>query len=208
MQNPWKVVVAFLAVFVAGAVFGGFFSLGIGARWMSMETPAAPVIPDRPVSAPAVRRPLLQEPANWRTPMLLRRYAERLNLTPEQKERIMPVFQRATEDYRRVQQTAFRDTAILLKRLAHDIAKELTPEQRRKLEQLEEKQAEQLRKIEQQREQRKAGNGARQKQGAASTAAESTPSTSPTTGSTTPPASAESSSTETGPGAAPSEPKR
>jgi hypothetical protein len=164
MEKPWKVIAAFLGVFVAGAVFGGFFSIGLGSRWLATQqnpaVPAAPAVATSsavvaaPVSAPT--QPLLSLPMTWQAPQLMRRYAEKLDLTPEQKERITPLIHRAIEDYRRVQQTTFRETGIILKRLQQDIGKELTPEQQKKLGEMEERQREILRRIEQrQRELRK-----------------------------------------------------
>lgn len=158
MDRPWKVIAAFIGVFVAGAVFGGFFSVGVGARWLAKETPAtiaaAPIAAPTPAVAPtpetkAVARPgsgpgqaapvrpgLLTVPQSWQAPQLLRRYAERLELTPEQKQRIHPLIQRATEDYNRLRQNTFRETAIILDRLQQDIAAVLTPEQRQKMQEI------------------------------------------------------------------------
>lgn len=185
MQNPWKVVAAFIGVFIAGAVFGAFFVMGVGSRLVpptpaAVPPPAAPPVattaPASPAPAPAVApKPvnpqaaaqqkwaaLLPVPQGWQAPQLLRRYAERLGLTAEQKERVFPVIQRAAEDYRRLQATTFRETAIILQRLQQDIAKELTPEQREKMEQFEEEQRDRLQKMEQRsREQKKAQGGAR-----------------------------------------------
>lgn len=177
MESPSKVIAAFVGVFIAGAVFGGFFSLGIGARWAHLQAPAPAVAaPAAPGTAPAakpvrghppVRRPqLLQIPLTWQAPMLMRRYAERLELTPEQRKRILPLFQRATEDYRFVQQNTFRETAIILQRLQQDLAKELTPVQRRKLAIMEAKQREALQRMEErQRELRKENAKKRMKEG-------------------------------------------
>ena len=34
MNKPWKVILAFLGVFLAGAVFGGFLSLGVARHFL------------------------------------------------------------------------------------------------------------------------------------------------------------------------------
>ncbi len=210
MENPWKVIAAFIGVFVAGAVFGGFFSLGIGARWMathpavtSAAAPApAPVgttTPSRSTApaSTAANRPLLPVPLSWQAPQLLRHYADRLSLTPEQKDRITPLIRRAIEDYRRVQQTTFRETGIILQRLQEDLAKELTPEQRDKLEEMQRKQLERQReviqKLERQREQRKAGAAQREKPATEPAAPSATPTA---TSTTAPAASAPAAATE------------
>lgn len=70
----------------------------------------------------------------------MRRYVDRLSLTPEQKERINPLIQRAAADLRRQQQTNFRETGIIFQHLQEDIGKELTPVQRVRLEEMAEKQ--------------------------------------------------------------------
>ncbi len=180
MQNPWKVIAAFIGVFIAGAVFGGFFAAGVSARWSqppapqppaaASPAPTAPSVVTAPAatstSIPAARVPngpanqpraaLVQPPQGWQAPQLMRRYAERLQLTSEQKEHVIPLIQRAADDYRRLQQNTFRETAIILQRLQQDIAKELNPEQRDKLEKMQEAQFEKVQKMDQrQREQKK-----------------------------------------------------
>lgn len=188
MESPGKVIAAFIGVFAAGAVFGGFFTVAITSRTPAPATqvgvapsapapatpsPTAPVAPAS--STPAAAAPtspaaaaqhpaLLQLPMTWQAPQLMRRYAERLDLTPEQKEHITPLIQRAIEDYRRVQQTTFRETGIILQRLQQDIGRELTPEQKAKLAAMEERQRELLQKMEQRRtEQQRKGGKAQEK---------------------------------------------
>ncbi len=191
MDKPWKVISAFVGVFIAGAVFGGFFSLGVGARWLAQETPAsvkstpaatatpaattAPVVGTKTAVRPGAgaggaqgRPSLLQVPQSWQAPQLLRRYAERLDLTPEQKQRIHPLVQRATEDYNRLRQNTWRETAIILQRLQQDISEVLTPEQREKLHKFEARQKELINAEQKQREMREQQKkvGAPQRSGA------------------------------------------
>lgn len=188
MDKPWKVIAAFIGVFVAGAVFGGFFSLGVGAKWLEKESPPAaapsapaPVavtpqvpLPATPVPAlpktgggnqltPAQRASLLQLPQTWQAPALMRRYADRLELTSDQKDKINPIIERASADYRRLQQNSFRETGIILQRLQEDIRKELTPDQIAKLEQFEQRQRELLEKND--AKQKKGGGGKAGKKG-------------------------------------------
>ena len=120
MQTPWKVIAAFLGVFIAGSIFGGFFALRV----------------DRERGGRPAKRVELQQtsaPLNLR---LMRRFAEQLDLTPEQKETLKPLMERAGEDIRRVQQSQVREMSIMVERLQQDIAKSLTPEQKLKLEQM------------------------------------------------------------------------
>src|SRR3954470_8867030 len=136
MDKPWKVALAFIGVFTAGAVFGGFFSVGIG-KHMIASLPPPPLQKE-----PKRERPLLEMPPVWRSAQLLGRFTERLDLTDEQRERIKPLVQRATEDYRRQQNNNLRETGFILDRLQKDIRKELVPEQLKKLEKMEEHQRE------------------------------------------------------------------
>ncbi len=186
MDKPWKVITAFIGVFVAGAIFGGFFALGIG--WQVVERraqPAAatPVMP--PVATTTQPAPkkgpnqgaTLPVPQALQSTLLKRKLLDRLDLTPAQRERIMPFIQRATEDFRRQQANYFREDFFILQRLQQDIARELTPDQRAKLVELEHKQAEIVRRRREAEMQamKKAMNGS------AAPAAAETPSGTPST---------------------------
>jgi hypothetical protein len=174
MDQPWKVITAFVGVFVAGAVFGGFFAIGMGPKLLpSTPAPIAPVAPtvtttvtpaptptQAPKQAPSVARiPPLQVPPALQNPQMLRRYAERLDLTSEQKENITPRIQRATEDFRRLWVGYVRETSIIVQRLQEDIRKELTPDQIAKLDLWEQRQKELLEKSEQKKGEQKKGGG-------------------------------------------------
>jgi hypothetical protein len=82
----------------------------------------------------------------------MRRYVERLDLTAEQKDKVNPLLMRAAADIRRQQQTNFRETAIIIQHLQEDLAKELTPAQRVRLDEM----TEQQRQIIEQRERQQA----------------------------------------------------
>lgn len=118
MQTPWKVIAAFIGVFIAGSVFGGFFALRVDRARVAPKR----VEQGQPLAALSVR--------------LWRLYVERLDLTPEQKEKLKPVIERAGEDIRRVQQSQSREMNILVERLQQDVAQVLTPEQKAKLEEM------------------------------------------------------------------------
>ena len=147
MDKPWKVIFAFVGVFIAGAVFGAFFSLRSGGRLPRMQQDAVfrgNKMPGMPPMPPQQNQP--QPPTGAMQPIqstqVMRRYAERLDLTPGQRDRIQPLIQRATEDLRRKQQDSFRENDIILRRLQQDIAKELTGGQRARLEKMEQRQRE------------------------------------------------------------------
>lgn len=145
MDKPWKVVFAFVGIFIAGAVFGAFFSLRIGGRILQMERPEfhGGAGPQNPQQA-GLQRPPAPLAAAWQAPQLMHRFTERLDLTPEQKEQIRPVIQRAADDFRRQTQTNLREHGIIMQRLQEDIAKVLTPEQQARLEKMEQRQHELL----------------------------------------------------------------
>ncbi|MCX6955910.1 MAG: hypothetical protein NTV51_27520 [Verrucomicrobia bacterium] len=166
MEKPWKVIVAFIGVFIAGSVFGGLLALRIKQNDLALapapvavtSPPAtATVVPSSPAATtaagqapaqPAAARPnppplpQVQLPAIMvvQAPQLMRRYVDRLDLTPEQKERIHPLIVRATNDLSRQKQTNLRETGIIIQHLQEDLAKELTVAQRGRLEEMAEHQ--------------------------------------------------------------------
>lgn len=164
MEKPWKVVVAFVGVFIAGAVFGGFFALRVNQRDVRprfsqaiLSSPPAAVGQTQAPSSgnrPKTPLPQLQLPAAMavQAPQLMRRYVERLDLTAEQRDKVNPLLVRAAEDIRRQQQTNLRETAIIIQHLQEDLAKELTPVQRVRLDEMTEHQ----RQIIEQRERQQA----------------------------------------------------
>lgn len=150
MQNPWKVILAFVGVFIAGAVFGGLLALRLGraitgnrpgimapARGEKMAGREAdgPAAANRPGGPPAVQRV-----------QLMRRLANQLDLSPAQRERIGPIINRALQDFWREQQNFARENVFHLQRLKQDIARELQPEQQKRLDELWQKQTEVLRR--------------------------------------------------------------
>ena len=150
MDKPWKVIFAFVGVFIAGAVFGGLLALRIGKAVADRRGDQLPFPPPQARSQPPGQPGPGQPPPQPQPPQpvapqaqsaqLLRRFAERLDLTPEQRDRIMPMIQRATGDFRRQQQVHFREDTITLQHLQEDIRRELTPAQRTKLDKMEERQ--------------------------------------------------------------------
>ena len=117
MNKTWKVVLAFTAVFLAGAIFGGLLFMRAGPRWAQRR------------GAPAV----------------LRHMADRLELTNEQKEKIRPLVDEAEDQIRQLRQISIKETGLILRRLQQTLAVELTPEQRKKLEKMQERQRELMR---------------------------------------------------------------
>lgn len=165
MDRPWKVIVAFIGVFIAGAVFGGFFTLRATGKRMA-ERPAQPAAPS--VSAPATQpsgtaTTPAAAPGTAATPgtasaaaakvtpqagisITLMRQFSRLKLTNTQKEKIKPLVDRAADDLSRMRKRVAeqnRDnaetTARVLERMYEDVGAWLTPAQRDDLEDMRQK---------------------------------------------------------------------
>jgi hypothetical protein len=144
MGSPVKVIFAFVCVFIAGAVFGGFFTARTASRKIQeVQQPqaAVPVAPapqasQTPAPAPANNRPNNANRAGALTitPVMLQQLAVQLKLTDEQKEKVQPIVKRSAEDMNFLRQENFRATNRVLERMHSEIALLLTPEQRSELE--------------------------------------------------------------------------
>lgn len=109
--RPWKIVLLLVGIFVAGGVTGAFVALQVGQKTLQ-------------------RRGL---PEQW-GPARLRVLSERLGLSPEQVERLRPIFRRDIEDLARLRQQGFAESRRILERMERDIAAVLSPEQRARFE--------------------------------------------------------------------------
>ncbi len=158
MEKPWKVIAAFIGVFVAGAVFGGLFSARAAKRpVVHNPAPQQPhaVVPLPPGDHPkkGVAGPMAPGPqprGNQITPELMRKFTRSLKLTNAQKEKILPTVGRAGEDFQRLREEDVRrrqeenrrrqdhldDVARVNERMYVDVASVLTPEQKEKLQQI------------------------------------------------------------------------
>lgn len=162
MDKPWKVICAFVGVFIAGAVFGGFFTLRTSSRRLTQElelarqaTVTLPVVPPSAVPPPAAAlvepppAPALPPGPNavpLRNPIsiqLMRQFAQRLTLTNDQREKVRPIFARWGEDFQhqrqeneRQQQKNLADTLRLSERMYREVGELLTAEQRLELEKM------------------------------------------------------------------------
>jgi Spy/CpxP family protein refolding chaperone len=118
MDKSWRVIFAFAGIFFAGLVAGVLVAPRIfphlagrnGQPWL-------------PVQAPIQRTQPLG-------PQLFRQFTERLNLTPEQREKIKPIELRVTEELRRLRLESQHNTDVALQRMQDEISEILTPEQR------------------------------------------------------------------------------
>jgi Spy/CpxP family protein refolding chaperone len=113
MNQPWKVIIVLLGIFIAGGVTGGFVALRFAKNR----------IQNRPV------------PEEW-APRHLKRLADRLELTPEQQEQIRPIVRHNMEQLSRVRNNSMVETKTILEGMQREISEKLTPEQRAKFEQM------------------------------------------------------------------------
>jgi hypothetical protein len=143
MDKPWKVILAFVGVFMAGVVFGGVFAFRVDNR-IRHERPAPqptvpPVAQQQPQPEPA--RKVQPQPAQPAPPKglpvaILRQYTRRLNLTAEQQKRIQPFLARGFEDSQRLNREHLADTSRVYERMFEDVSAVLSPEQRIQLEKM------------------------------------------------------------------------
>jgi hypothetical protein len=175
MDKPWKVIFAFVGVFIAGAIFGGVFTRGAAVRRLGIPPQERPLVQLPPANqpppqvagpqAPAQKAPMVRH--NPITPRLMRELIQKLSLTPEQQKKIRPLVGRAGEDLdrmrlegERMRQENIAAVRRVTERMYADVSDVLTLEQRAGLEQ--------MRKQEEERVQ----NDARKRREAAAAAAE------------------------------------
>ena len=110
----WKLIAGFLLVFVAGGLTGGF----IGAKH--------------------ARHFFLGPPDSHRLPERMREHLRRqLELTPDQLSRISPIIDQASSKLEAIRVESAQRVRATLEESHRQIAPELTPEQRVKLEKIE-----------------------------------------------------------------------
>lgn len=118
MNRPWKVIFAFVGVFLAGGVFGGFVSLRLVKHHLETARRRGPVAMEQ------------------FSPQIFKRLSDRLELTDEQKEKLRPIIRQADADLRRLRQTGTRDAMAVAERMHGEVAALLTPAQMEKQEKL------------------------------------------------------------------------
>lgn len=118
MSRNTKIILAFLGIFIAGAVFGGFVSL----RYVRQQFEKG--------------RLRALAPMEQFSPQIMKRFSNRLDLTVEQKEKLRPIIQQADAELRRLRQTGAREAIAIAERMHEQVAEILTAEQRNKLEQM------------------------------------------------------------------------
>lgn len=138
MEKPWKVVFAFVAVFIAGAVFGGLFTLRAsggrrppGAGFANFDRGGQ----NGPGGNGWQKQGQFQGQGMGAIgPGMLGQLSRNLKLTDDQKEKIRPVVLKAAEDIQRLSRENIQNTTKIVERMHLDIATWLTPKQRDALE--------------------------------------------------------------------------
>jgi hypothetical protein len=142
MNASWKAVLAFIAVFVAGTIFGGGFALRVSKQVAPHEGPRRIVQP----------LPRLQGQPPLGT-QLLRRFVENLDLTNEQRDKLKPMVIHAEEQIAQLRQQSLEETETILRGVQQEFRAELTPEQQRKLNRMQQRQNELVNEERQRRQQ-------------------------------------------------------
>lgn len=74
------------------------------------------------------------------------RQFDKLGLSPEQSAKIKPIVDAGVEELRRLRRESFKQTSAVIEKMEAQVAKELTPEQRQKLAELQKAQRERIQK--------------------------------------------------------------
>ncbi len=129
MAKTWQVILATVAIFLAGLVTGGATALGV-VRWVARH----------PRVNPAQMAPYGLRPGNGQVqqinPQLMRSFANQLDLTAEQRGRIIPIVRRTSAQLGRDRREIQLTVALAIEKMQDEIADVLTPEQRAKFEEL------------------------------------------------------------------------
>jgi len=122
MDKPWKVILAFTGIFLAGVLVGGLSSLRWGRNFMQ-------------------RQPMGEQYG----PQLMQRLVTELNLTPEQQAKLNPIVTAASDELRDLRRSTQRTSAAVLVRMQGEISAVLTPEQKVKFDEQVARQRERIR---------------------------------------------------------------
>jgi len=111
--DRWKIVLTLIAIFVAGAVTGGFFMI----RAVKYETPR-------------------RSEERLEMPFAVDRWLARLHLTPDQDQKLRPIIEQADNELRNLRALDLREIEGILDRAQDRINPVLTPDQRERLRQM------------------------------------------------------------------------
>ena len=113
MNKPWKVILAFTGIFLAGVLVGGLVTMRLG-RHIAQRLPMSEGF----------------------GPQLMGRLVTQLDLTPEQQDKIKPIVDQAAEELHELRRTTQHSSAAVLVRMQGDISALLPPAQKAKFDEL------------------------------------------------------------------------
>ena len=111
--DRWKIVLTLFAIFVAGAVTGGFLTI----RAMKYEMPRRIEVPPG-------------------TPFSVDRWLAHLHLTPDQDQKLRPIIEQVDNELRNLRALDLREIEGILDRAQDRMNPVLTPGQRERLRQM------------------------------------------------------------------------
>jgi Spy/CpxP family protein refolding chaperone len=127
MVKTWQVVLATLGIFLAGLVAGGATTLGV-VRWITHRNHPVPA----GVTLSNARPGQLQQFG----PQLMKRFANELDLTEDQRARIDPIVRSTAVQLGHERHEVQLASALAIERMQDQISEILTAEQRGKFEML------------------------------------------------------------------------
>lgn len=130
MDKRWKIVLLLAGIFATGAATGALVATRVIKEKMSRG------------------RSLSVE--QW-APERMRRLTERLELTPEQQEKVQPIIRRNFEELSRLRGEFAQESRRVVQQMEREIASHLTPEQQAKYEQVKRETEERFRRMMQER---------------------------------------------------------
>jgi Spy/CpxP family protein refolding chaperone len=139
MAKTWQVILATIAIFVAGLVTGGATAFGL-VRWSRNHPRAQPM-------GPLAARP--GQPQQF-GPQLMRSFERQLDLTDDQRAQIEPIVRRTASQLGRERREVQLTTALAIEKMQDEISNVLTPDQRTKFDELVAKQRQRLQELRQQ----------------------------------------------------------
>ncbi len=117
MDKAWKVVLAFVVIFMAGAGTGSLIALRYAKAFLPQPRQPGAVVQQFGI-------------------MQMQNLAERLDLTDAQREKIKPIVQKSATDLRRLSSDSQRETRDILTSMHNQVAALLTPDQVKKFDQM------------------------------------------------------------------------
>lgn len=124
MTKPWKLIFLLVGIFIAGGVSGVFVTLRVGREMLANRS----------------------QPDQWAT-IHLKKLSEKLELTPEQADQILPIIRRNKDSINQVKTESQAQMKTVFERMEREITVILTPEQRPKYEKLIKEMKEKAKKV-------------------------------------------------------------